>query len=481
VKSTSLIQITSGLEQWMLQVPREIARAGAGLSNGAVHDLRVVLRRCRSVADTFRAVDPDKSWKKMRRQATGLFDSLGALRDCQVMAEWVEKLGASGDAVTHTLMAQLKQREAELKERAREAIDRFDGKQWEQWIRLLPRRASRLPANSVVFQALALEKLATARRLQALALRTSNDLALHELRIALKKFRYVTENFLPLLHQDWKDGLKLAQDLLGEIHDLDVLQSTINQVCADAPAEALQRWEQTLKRESADRMERYRALMTGPGSLWMQWRAALPRGKAARNSSLTRLQVWSQFLGSDVQHTRRVTRFAVQLYDGLERIGLLKGAAKDDRDLLRAAATVHEVGRVAGNRNHHKRTEKMVIQLRHLVGWASRDISAMARIARYHRGALPRITKLQDLPAAQRKKIKLLAGILRLANALDAKHDGSVQRVRVVGSNGFVAIRAQGLVTDSSLAETIAAARHLLEITCGLPFLVQPSPKRKAR
>ena len=465
----------------MLQVPREIARAATGLTSDTVHNLRVVLRRCRSVADAFRAVDPAKNWKKMRRQATELFDGLGALRDCQVMAEWVEKLGADGDPVTHTLVAHFKQKEAELKQRARETIDSFDRKQWQQWIEFLPRRASRLPANSVVFQALALEKLATARRLQAHALRTGNDLAVHELRIALKKFRYVTENFLPLLHQSWKDGLKLAQDLLGEIHDLDVLRDTINQVCSEAPAESRQRWEQALKREVAARMERYRALMTGQDSLWMQWRAALPRGKAARNSSLTRLQAWSQFLGSDVQHARRVTRFAVQLYDGLDRIGLLKGNVKDDRELLRAAATVHEVGRVVGNRNHHKQTEKMVIQLRRLVGWGQRDLVTMARIARYHRGALPRIGKLQDLPAAQRKKIKLLAGILRLANALDAKHDGSVQRVQVVGTNGFVAIRAQGLVADSSLAETIAGARHLLEITCGLPFLVQPLPKRKGR
>jgi len=464
----------------MLEVPREIARA-AELTNGAVHDLRVVLRRCRSVADSFRAVDPDKNWKKMRRQATGLFDSLGALRDSQVMAEWVEKLGANGDPITDTLSAHLQRRQAELKQQAREAIDHFDRKQWEQWIRSLPRRASRLPANSLVFQALALEKLTTARRLQAHALRTSNDLALHELRIALKKFRYITENFLPVLHRDWKDGLKLAQDLLGEIHDLDVLREIINQVCLDAPAEARQQWEQILEKESAARMERYRALMTGQDSLWMQWRAALPRGKAARDSSLTRLQAWSQFLGSDVQHARRVTRFAVQLYDGLERVGILKGNAKDDRELLRAAATVHEVGRASGNRNHHKQTEKMVGQLRHLVGWAQRDVATMARIARYHRGALPQIGKLQDLSAAQRKRIKLLAGILRLANAVDAKRDGSVQRVQVVGSNGFVAIRAQGLVADSSLAETIARARHLLEITCGCPFLVKPFPKRKAR
>jgi hypothetical protein len=70
-------------------------------------------------------------------------------------------------------------------------------------------------------------------------------------------------------------------------------------------------------------------------------------------------------------------------------------------------------------------------------------------------------------------------GILRLANALDNNHDGSIQRVRVLKSDGFIVIRAQGLVADSPLAETIAGARHLLEIICGLPFLVQPLPQRR--
>jgi hypothetical protein len=42
-------------------------------------------------------------------------------------------------------------------------------------------------------------------------------------------------------------------------------------------------------------------------------------------------------------------------------------------------------------------------------------------------------------------------------------------------------VHAAGLLADSSLAETIAEARHLLEITCNVPVLVRPMPKRRAR
>jgi CHAD domain-containing protein len=463
----------------MLEVPKEAARAGNDLANKAVHDLRVALRRCRSMAEGLRAIDSDKSWKRMRRQATELFDSLGALRDCQVMLEWVERLGRENDPVTQRLLAHLQQQESVLKERARSAVQVFDRKQWGEWSRLLPRRAAaRLTTDSEVFQALALEKLSMARRLQALALKSGSNAALHRLRIAVKKFRYVVENFLPKLHEDWKDGLKQTQDLLGEIHDLDVLQETINQVDLEIHPESREQWAQILEAERRARIDRYRESMSGEKSLWLQWRSGLPRGKATRHAALTRLQAWSSFLDSDVRHTRRVARFAVQLYDGLKQIGVLNGSG-GDRELLRAAATVHEVGRSAGDKNHHKKTEKMVGQLHRLVGWTQRDVATMARVARFHRGTLPRAAKLRDLPPAQRNKIKLLAGVLRLANALDADHDGSIQRFTVAKSDGFVIIRAQGLEAASSMAETIAAARHLLEITCQLPVLVQPAPKRR--
>ena len=105
----------------------------------------------------------------------------------------------------------------------------------------------------------------------------------------------------------------------------------------------------------------------------------------------------------------------------------------------------------------------------------------MASVARYHRGALPHAGNLRGIPLGQRHAIKLLAGILRLANTLDAGHDGCIRRIAVSKSEGFVVIRAQGLVADSALAERIAGARHLLEITCGVPVVVQPLTKRRAR
>ena len=102
----------------------------------------------------------------------------------------------------------------------------------------------------------------------------------------------------------------------------------------------------------------------------------------------------------------------------------------------------------------------------------------MASVARYHRGALPQASRLRDIPIAQRKIITQLAGILRLANALDDEHDGQIKRIKLSRHANYIVIQAQGLRQDSMLAEKIAAGRHLLEINCGLPVLVRPMPNR---
>src|SRR5579859_5097935 len=86
------VQKTTGLRYWMLRVLEECDKVSRSFSADPVHDLRVSLRRCRSLADGLIALDPDPEWKEMKKAGKKLFQSLGQLRDVQVMEEWVEKL-----------------------------------------------------------------------------------------------------------------------------------------------------------------------------------------------------------------------------------------------------------------------------------------------------------------------------------------------------------------------------------------------------
>src|SRR6202521_842928 len=151
-----------GLRAWMERVLVECDRAAAGFEADPVHDLRVALRRCRSLADGLMALDPDSSWKDMKKAGKKLFQALGELRDVQVMQEWVEKLsdgndpGASNDPVAVKLLDHVHVREAVCKQLALKDLNQFDRKQWRQWASALPRRAARVRPGSVVDLHLAL-------------------------------------------------------------------------------------------------------------------------------------------------------------------------------------------------------------------------------------------------------------------------------------------------------------------------------------
>src|SRR5579872_5492105 len=145
----------TGLALWMERVIEECERASLDFSADPVHDLRVALRRCRSIADGLRMIDPDPAWKTMKKAGRQLFRELGELRDAQVMEEWVRRLGNPDDPVTNALLQFLASREVQLKQQAALGLQEFDRKQWRRWIASLPRRAARMRAESAVFKHLA--------------------------------------------------------------------------------------------------------------------------------------------------------------------------------------------------------------------------------------------------------------------------------------------------------------------------------------
>ena len=466
----------SGLGYWMLRVLEECSRAAAGFDPDPVHDLRVALRRCRSMADGFIAMDPDPDWKQMKKAGKRLFSRLGDLRDVQVMEEWVKQLGSVGDPVAETILRHLAVREHHLKVDAAQALQEFDRKQWTRWAKTLPRRASRVRKGSIVFRHLALERWNQAYDLHRRALRNRSRIAWHALRIGIKRFRYIVENFLPEQHHAWQEDLKHLQDVLGEVHDLDVLWATALGIAAFPDAESRSRWHTKILHERSARVAAYRQKMVGKQSLWPVWRSALPSGREVSSAALQRLKLWASFLDPDFHHSQEVTRLALQLYQGFSTATQPNGSDGKTRDILEVAALLHDVGRSRRSKNHHKSSFRLIRRLAPPLGWTARDLALAATIARYHRGALPRPGQraLVGLSAAERKNALRLAGLLRLADAFDSAHDGQTGQIQVKAENGFFLVRAEGYSARSRTAERIASARHLLETVYRRPILVRP-------
>jgi CHAD domain-containing protein len=464
-----------GLAFWMERVLEECDRVAVDFAADPVHDLRVALRRCRSLADGLMALDPDPSWKQMKRAGRELFRELGELRDAQVMEEWINKLAMPGDLVASTLLGFLAFREAAHKQQAMRALAQFDRKQWKRWSRTLPRRATRIRIGGLIFRHLALERWTEAYELGRRAIRARSPLAWHNLRIGLKRFRYIVENFLPEHHESWIGDLKEQQDLLGEVHDLDILWSTALEMKVFPDQESRVRWRRRILEERDGRIRRYREKMVGKNARWQIWRAQLPQGREIEAAAFIRLRLWASLLDPDFSHSRRVARLALEIYDALFARGNEKPESRSERSILRVAALLHDVGRSRGEKGHHKAGSRMVEKLEPPLGWTRSAMRLVAAVSRYHRGALPqRGQKTFDaLAASERQTAIKLAAVLRLANAFDQDRGRRIDRLKVIEENGAVVILAHGYNPWGRTAESIAAARYLLEIVCRRPIQVK--------
>ncbi len=464
----------AGLLYWAQRALEECDKASQDFAADPVHDLRVAIRRCRSLADGFLSVDPDPQWKQMKKLGKPLFSSLGKLRDTQVMMEWVAKLSEDHDPIRHTLLQTLAHKETEQKAAAQDALRDFDRKRWLALNTNLAKRTGKVPLEGLVFQHLALERLLDAQALHRQALKNRTQAGYHQLRIGIKRFRYTVENFLPRRHEKWAPDLRDLQDALGEVHDFDVLRATIRAHDDTSPEDAA-RWQQRIAEERQKRLNLYRNKMLGRNSLWRVWRAELPSGPELEKAALEKLRTWASFLDPDTAHSYRVTRFALQLYDGLLQRGVFSGRP-EYRRILEAAAILHDVGRRKSTNGHLKRGYRMICKLKPPLGWSDEELRCVAAVARYHRGGLPQKTDSYFVGLSARRRSGLLPviGILRLANAFDSAHDGKVTRISLQQTDGTLNIYGQGLQEISPTAERLAKARYLLEAVSGVNVRISP-------
>lgn len=142
-------------------------------------------------------------------------------------------------------------------------------------------------------------------------------------------------------------------------------------------------------------------------------------------ASCTRLGRRYQF---DEPHAEAVDRLASQLFDDLWNI---HGLRSRDRMLLRAAAILHDIGDYVRYDGHHKHSQYL-IQHSDIMGLSPEERTIVANVARYHRKGTPDPAhpSFRELDKDARARVRSLAAILRVADALDREHLGKVTGVR---------------------------------------------------
>ena len=469
-----------GLSFWMDRVIKEMENLRSSPDTDAVHDLRVAIRRCRSVAAVMEEVDPDPAWPAMRKVARKLFRGLGALRDAQVMDEWVKKLAPETDPVRTHLQTAFESNEPSLRENALRVADKFDQKSWKRLERALRQRSRLVPAGSLAAECLALERFETARDLHAKALRTEKSKPWHAMRIGLKRFRYTVENLLPEHDAAWGDNLKRLQDMLGEVHDLDVLAEVVRKSDFLETEDSLKLWQEIIGRERHERIETYRQLTLGKTSLWNIWRSGLPTNGRVEAAALARLRATARAVDPHVRRTSETSRIAVALFDALKRSDSCPAFSDASlRRVLLAAARLHGVGDADAGNSPQRAARKFLLALTIPPGWSNEDWELLALAVRYHRGAEPRAKNgpFSKLSAEQQNNVRALAGVLRLARALRKCGVASGAGLRAEKSTDAIVLRVPVLADDVETAARLAAGKHLLEEYLRMPLIVKAAAK----
>ena len=127
-------------------------------------------------------------------------------------------------------------------------------------------------------------------------------------------------------------------------------------------------------------------------------------------------------------HAEHSARLALDLFRGLRPLHKLANA---DGELLEFAALLHDVGYYIAASRHHKHGQYL-IENADLTGFSAEEITLLALVVRYHRKATPKETHSPygQLGDAQKRKVRLLAALLRVADGLDRTCRRLVRGVR---------------------------------------------------
>jgi len=141
----------------------------------------------------------------------------------------------------------------------------------------------------------------------------------------------------------------------------------------------------------------------------------------------------------DMTHATHVAHLALRIFDQLEELHMLRTG---ERELLEAAALLHEAGLHVSFQGHHKHSYYLISHAG-LRGFTGDQVTIIANVARYYRKATPEIEhqNFAELSASQQQTVEKLAAVLRIAAALDRRRHGAVRDVAIEVGEKMVAFR----------------------------------------
>ena len=144
--------------------------------------------------------------------------------------------------------------------------------------------------------------------------------------------------------------------------------------------------------------------------------------------------------GTDFAHAEHVVRLALELWDGLAAAGVHRGDPAE-RELLWAAAMLHDIGTAVDYDDHHKHSRYLILSAG-MPGFSPREVGLIGQAARYHRKGNP---SLGEFSAVAREGdedlLNRIAASVRIAEQLERSRDQAVHACDIDVQDGQVALK----------------------------------------
>jgi exopolyphosphatase / guanosine-5'-triphosphate,3'-diphosphate pyrophosphatase len=177
-------------------------------------------------------------------------------------------------------------------------------------------------------------------------------------------------------------------------------------------------------------------------------------------------------------HAQQVARLALALFDGTRH---LHGLGPREREWLEYAALLHDIG-VHISYERHNRHSYYLIRHGGLRGFDPEEIEVIGLVARYHRQGAPKKGHegFRDLPRERRATVRVLAGLVRLAEGLDRSHSQVISGVTVNADDEGLSVSLDA--NAEADLESWAAERHAAPLAkaLGTPIHFEVVPRTGA-
>lgn len=131
------------------------------------------------------------------------------------------------------------------------------------------------------------------------------------------------------------------------------------------------------------------------------------------------------------KHSEEVRRLALIIFEEVN--DKIKELSSKKRKMLEVSAILHDIGYSIQEKGHNKLSQKIILE-EGLQDFDPRQKMIISCICRYHRGGLPDKKEHEvycKLDKKERKVVKRLGGILKIADGLESTQIGQIQDIKL--------------------------------------------------